>query len=82
MTEWNNPAELGSNTSTTKPCDACPMFTWGYLHDPATREFEKQIRADERLRFQRTFDAWAVRLQQSEDENARLRAQLKKLQEA
>lgn len=35
-------------TAQPKPCDACPAKTWGVIHDPASIEAERQIRADQR----------------------------------
>lgn len=79
MTTWNNPNEL-PNPSTSKPCAECPMFVWGFLQDPATREGERHIRADERLRFQRTFDMWAKQLERANEEIARLNATIRRLE--
>lgn len=78
MTEWNNPTELGETTSTSKPCDHCPMITWGYLHDPANIEFEKQIRADERMATGRLVNRLSARVEQLEAENRTLKQQAKK----
>lgn len=35
-------------TAPPKPCDACPVVTWGLIHDPATQEGERAIRRHER----------------------------------
>lgn len=74
MTERNNPAELGANTSTSKPCDQCPMHLWAVLHDPANREAERHIRADEARRWRRKAERDEARIEVLELEVRRLRA--------
>lgn len=70
----------GNDPHTVKPCDTCPMFVWGFLHDPTSIEGERHIRADERLRFQRTFDMWAKQLERANEEIARLNATIRRLE--
>lgn len=56
----------------TKPCTYCPVWEW--LNDPATREGERAIRADEARRHRRSLERAQERINQLEDQLRRGRA--------
>lgn len=59
-----------------KPCNDCPVITWGLAHDPDDQTKEATIRADATIQYRRTLNRTAARITQLEHELAAVRRQL------
>lgn len=67
------------NPSTTKPCPECPAILWHNLHNPANRDAEKQIRADEARLWMRRLDRAEQTLAKTNERIDTLQAEIRRL---